>query len=382
MAKVIISFVTRPGHGSEGGVGWAFLKAAIEYSRRHSERVYAIIDSRDETEVRESVIDLAQGVDLVLSPVSMPRWLSHRFGDSRSRLSYLCWFIRARKTLKVIEKTCSVDLIHQVTFATAVLPAVLPSKTSSKRIWGPLNVPLGVDAPYGHTSSPWKSLAFYFVRRVGLFNIKRADLLIASNELAASFFSRTRDAVIVEPNIFLDNIPTIHHAKEKLISTVGLLNNVKRPWLAIEVLAHPSLINYRIEFVGNGPVLPQLKSLAIELGVSDRVKFHGRLSREETLKVISRSRLLLHPSVREGSPWAVGEAAALGVPAVVFENTGAATTVMLSDNGGEVVGASENLVEELAFGVRKVLERRIPPVTNRWNSDRAIRLLEGWWRLE
>lgn len=382
MSKLLVSFATRPGHGSERGVGWAFVKVAVGYAVAHEERVHIVIDARDEAAVRAGLTEINAPSLVVLHAVPLPSWALLRYGDSRSRVSYLAWLPRARRTVRKICSEESVDVVHQVTFATAVLPAALPRMRSVKRIWGPLTVPSG--AVHGRNRQPsiFRRLAVRAGKDVSRLNVRRSDVIIAQNELTSNALQGKHREVQIEPNIVVDMIPSHELCDDHLLSIVGLLIDRKRPWLAVEALTYPGLGDYRLQVIGDGPLRSVLESLAQVLDVAGRVSFLGRLEHAEALAALGRSRLLLHPAVREGAPWAVGEAAALGIPAVVFDSVGAATTVRLSANGGEVVSLPTmpgDLANAFADGILRSLQRPKPGPITRWSSERLPKLLEEWW---
>lgn len=66
--------------------------------------------------------------------------------------------------------------------------------------------------------------------------------------------------------------------------------------------------------LGDGPEEQALRALATRLGAE--VRFSGRLSRRDTLGLLSGARALVHPSAKEAAPTVVLEARALGVPVV------------------------------------------------------------------
>jgi glycosyltransferase involved in cell wall biosynthesis len=68
--------------------------------------------------------------------------------------------------------------------------------------------------------------------------------------------------------------------------------------------------------------LEELKSLAHELGISERVEFLGWQSREDLVKWYHRSNIFLFPSRHEGMPNAVLEAMASGLPVVASRIAG------------------------------------------------------------
>lgn len=67
---------------------------------------------------------------------------------------------------------------------------------------------------------------------------------------------------------------------------------------------------------GTGPLEAELKRQAAELGVEHRVRFAGRLSREDMAEVLRASTIALNPSTVDNMPNSVLEALASGVPVV------------------------------------------------------------------
>ena len=185
----------------------------------------------------------------------------------------------------------------------------------------------------------------------------------------------------LEPNIVIDvdQFPRIA-VENDLLTMSGLLINRKRPWIALEALLDPRLANYRLNIVGDGPLRPVLEGFAKRSGLVPRVNFLGVVDREEALRLVAASRVLLHPAAREGASWAVGEAAALGVPAVAVQGSGADSTIRLSQNGGFVVRSDQrNLVNAFAEAILTVLSRPRPLPSTRWSAARFPALFDKWW---
>ncbi len=67
---------------------------------------------------------------------------------------------------------------------------------------------------------------------------------------------------------------------------------------------------------GSGPQLPELQRLAAELGVTDRVRFTGRLDNEEIAALYRQADLVLNPSTADNMPISLLEGMASGVPIV------------------------------------------------------------------
>lgn len=380
MSRLLVSFTTTPGCGSERGVGWAFVQAAREFAISHGEQVHIVFDARDECAVSEALAAKSSSQLVILHPVPLPAWALKRFGDSRSRSSYLSWLMRARREVKrICRDDNNVHTMHQVTFATGTLPAALAGSRKIKRVWGPIAVPTieSDTTPLRHPLL--EPLAMRILRTVARINSRRVDIVIATNDIAAAALSAGHRSLQVEPNIAVDTVPQPEVRDDHLLSICGLLIERKRPWIALEVLTHPALQEYRLQVIGDGPLRSQLEALADKLDVADRVSFLGQLDHSEALKQLGASRLLLHPAAREGAAWVVGEAAAMGVPAVAFDSVGGATTVRMSANGGTIVAKADNRTSAFAEGVIRALQHPEPEPTGRWNSSRLPALLNDWW---
>src|SRR5690606_21965536 len=71
-----------------------------------------------------------------------------------------------------------------------------------------------------------------------------------------------------------------------------------------------------LTIAGEGPERPRLERLAAELGVSDKVKFAGRLDRSAMAALYRDADLMLNPSTVDNMPNSILEAYAAGVPVV------------------------------------------------------------------
>jgi glycosyltransferase involved in cell wall biosynthesis len=95
----------------------------------------------------------------------------------------------------------------------------------------------------------------------------------------------------------------------------------------------------RLYLIGNGPLLPQMKCLALGLGISQGVVFHGARDREFIRTQLQGARALVQPSIeardgdREGTPVSVLEAGACGLPVVVTPHGGLKDLIEEGVNG-------------------------------------------------
>lgn len=77
----------------------------------------------------------------------------------------------------------------------------------------------------------------------------------------------------------------------------------------------------RLELIGDGKDRPALEQLAKDLGIEEKVIFHGAKYGDEKYQLMAKGDVFLHTSRMEGFPMAVLEAASLGIPCLTSEPT-------------------------------------------------------------
>ena len=103
---------------------------------------------------------------------------------------------------------------------------------------------------------------------------------------------------------------------------------------------------------GTGPVESNLRSLAQELGVAERVRFLGRVAHEELSHVYSAADISILASSREGWANVLLESMACGTPVVATDIWGTGEVVASSEAG---ILVPERTPPALVHGVRSLL---------------------------
>ena len=103
----------------------------------------------------------------------------------------------------------------------------------------------------------------------------------------------------------------------RLIHTASL-NRVKDQTTLLRALAAlaRSGVNFEMDIVGEDTLQGEIQALAVELGLSARVRFHGFLTQSRLRPLVERAHLMLISSRHEAGPLAVLEAAVEGVASV------------------------------------------------------------------
>ena len=115
-----------------------------------------------------------------------------------------------------------------------------------------------------------------------------------------------------------------------MILCVGTLHEVKGQPYLIEAcrLLQERGYDFECHFVGDGPDRKPLNELVEQAGLAGRVRFHGRLTREQIARLLMDADVLAAPSVptrdgrREGIPVVLMEAMGSGVPVIASDLSG------------------------------------------------------------
>jgi glycosyltransferase involved in cell wall biosynthesis len=99
---------------------------------------------------------------------------------------------------------------------------------------------------------------------------------------------------------------------------VGSINQVKNQKLLLEAyqLVRDHGLDVYLDWVGQDTLNGQMQNYAAQLGLQNRVRFHGFLPLEDIIPLYHRAHVFIQTSLYEAQGVAVCEAAAMGVPTV------------------------------------------------------------------
>lgn len=93
-------------------------------------------------------------------------------------------------------------------------------------------------------------------------------------------------------------------------------------------------VNFKMNFIGTGYALNEIKNRLADYGLSDRAILHGVISdRGKLSRYYAGSDLFLFPSFYDNAPLVVREAAAMGTPTILLEGSTASEVISDGRNG-------------------------------------------------
>jgi glycosyltransferase involved in cell wall biosynthesis len=234
-----------------------------------------------------------------------------RFISPPRETSYWRWHQWARRPLaKALSRGNGFDLVH-AHYAHLAGAAALAWTTEHPQ-------PLVVSVHGGDILAPTLSSP---AARQTIADVLRSAAVVICNSRgtlrrAASLAGRDDHMRVVHLGTDVPDeasLPPKH--EQPTIATLANIDPRKRHEDVLRALALlPPATRWSV--IGDGPDRPRLEALAQEMGVAERVTFHGRLPPSEAQAELARAHAMALPSVDEAFGVAYVEALARGVPAI------------------------------------------------------------------
>lgn len=166
--------------------------------------------------------------------------------------------------------------------------------------------------------------------------LRRAANITTPTQRAADFLernTRARDVIPVSCGIDASQYtPDLTERTAKRIVFVGRMTQEKHVDVLLRALAQlPAEIE--LDLIGPGDQTDNLKKLTAELGLNDRVTFHGRASDETLRSTLTRASVFAIASIAELQSIATMEAMASGLPIVAADAMALPHLVDVGNNG-------------------------------------------------
>lgn len=386
-AIAIIAYACDPGAGSEPGAGAHLAVEAVRLASG-AKKTCVVLTRQKHVAALEAFLK-AEGLAASASvrAIGVGQLLARVLRDG-SRGHSLAWQWAAYRDLRKIRREGSLCVAHHVTFASDTLPSAIhmPGLAGVRKIWGPVG---SSDARLEFPSNLVHKLVARMKRNWFRFLAGRVDLVVAQTGHVAARLHGIRVDVAIEQNcIVSENTRGSQATRERgrgkpRVAFVGVLTERKRPNLAIQALRAGGGKAWDLVIIGDGPLRENLEVENSDLVKAGFLRFAGWLPHAEVHRELSRCVGVLHPSVREGAPWAIAEALAHGRWVVTVAGNGADYLVELVPAGGAVV---RNDHVDVAAALAGAVERMLAAVnlsegTDRWSASRFGDAMKDWYAM-
>lgn len=337
MNILINAYACAPNWGSEQGMAWHWI---IELAKMHN--LYIITEGEWKKEIEEAValLDVKDNIHFYYNPVSDKiRTMCWNQGDWRFYWYYRKW---QKKTLTIARQICSehrIDIIHQLNMIGFREPGYLWNIYDTNYVWGPVG---GMEiVPLSYLSGmPLSKKTKYIVKN--MLNhlqirystrvykaIHRADIVIAATQGTYNNFVKLhhiKPVYMNEAGCTISEQHTAHNFnKDQLdILWVGRFLDTKKLDIAIRTIAKVKDLPVFLHIVGSGSDAENAmyQQMADKMGISNNIKWYGKLANKKVQEMMNQMDLFLFTSVLEGTPHVVLEAITNCLPILCIDTCG------------------------------------------------------------
>lgn len=368
--KILLGcYACDPGYGSEPGMGWNF----VSHIAKHHE-VHAIVEEGEFkanlTRYSKQHPEEVQNITFHFVPRTHHETIRKIWPPSYYWF-YRNWNKRAYKLAAKLDKEENFDIVHQITLAGFREPGYL-WKLGKPFIWGPIG---------GFSQTAWCLLKgtglhsmLYFGMRNILNTIQKkfgyAGRKVApqAHTILVSDFQGMQDVSTLwnKTPVHMLEVGTQPTRTQNTTSLRPLESTFRICWAgqliplkALELLLHALHLchekNIRLEVLGKGENLKKWQKLAVQLGISNRVTFHGYVEHQQALKMMKKCHIFCHTSIKEGGTGTVIlEALQCGLPIIALDHCGHAAVIDDSCGIKIPIHSRKQIIKDLAEQINRL----------------------------
>ncbi|MFP4846798.1 glycosyltransferase family 4 protein [Winogradskyella sp. PE311] len=243
------------------------------------------------------------------------------------------------KKVKYITKTNKIDLLIGFITSANIIATLAAKSNNIPSIISERNDPLKNDIP-----------KFWLLLRKFIY--PKADCLVAQTNKVKDIYNsmiKTK-SITVLPNPIASKLSKLridYRNREKIILTVGTLNNDKRQEKIVLAFHKLELTDWKLLLIGDGPNKEKIKTLIQNNNLSDKVEILSQI--KDVHNYYNKASIFAFASKAEGFPNVLLEAMTFGLPSLSTDcNYGPSELINDGENGFLVpVDNQEQFVEKL-----------------------------------
>jgi len=291
------------------------------------------------------------------------RFLNSRVFRGKLQLHYFEFITRAYLLARRMQG--SYDLIHHISPIHFRLPNPL-ANLNVPFIWGPVGG--SINYPPGFETISQREPFMQRLRRFDKVRLswdplmrntlkRAARIVVTSNAARDVLPERYRDKSVVIPEIIPQPLFEPVTTTENYIFCSGRLIPYKGMDLLLHAYAQCQFERTMLWITGDGPERVRLEGLVEELGLQQRVRLFGHVSRDENLRLMSGAQFCVFPALNEAFGHVNVEAMMLGKAVIVTDWGGPADIVQDDVTGFKVLGRNpKEHIELLAQRISQLLQ--------------------------
>lgn len=369
MNILINAYACSPNMGSEPGMAWNWCVNLAKHCK-----LFIITEGEFRDKIESVVPTLPQGGNMhfFYNPVTPKvRQMCWNQGDWRFYWHYRNW---QKRTLEIASDICAqekIDILHQLNMIGYREPGLLWKIKGPKFVWGPIgglgHMPVaylkgaGIKANLFNRLKNMINSAQYRFQPNVRHAVAYADALIAatsgSQKRLQDFYHKPIYMINETGCRVIEKVDKSFDFSETMnLLWVGKLDFRKQLHIAVKVIGKLKDLKVVLHVCGGGTnsQIDAMNKLARQLGISDKLNYHGVVTHDEVQKMMRECDLLLFTSIAEGTPHVVQEAIANHLPVVCHDTCGQGDCV--DDSIGCKIPLSNPLqsVEEMSDTIRNL----------------------------
>lgn len=366
---LLSAYACVPGRGSEPGVGWNLATALSKYHN------VWVVTQADKRPFIEKEMQKSPNENLNFIYYDLPFW-KIKLMPNGIQVYYYLWHIFAAGQVKKWCSTHAIDVAHHITMVRYWSPCMLRS-SPVPFVWGPVgggeSTPRGLikSMPIGERIKEWVRMFVQTAAHIDPFvrkTVAAADVCLVTTSQTKERVLQIRSRECIEyseSGLGRDEVDALCSAglppdgKLRFIS-MGRLLSWKGFHLGLKAFAEADIPDAEYWVCGDGPQRAYLEQLVSSLRIDTRVKFWGRLQRNEALEKLKQSHVLVHPSLHDSGGWVCLEAMASKRPVICL------------DWGGPGVQVQDNTGIKVIPGSEQETVQRLKDAMLKFSSDRKL----------
>ncbi len=343
-----VAYACNPYRGSEHGVGWGWVKMISE--EYHVDVISAAFEREDIERWLQENPGFSSRINFYYpehkfwhyhKTSKMWRRIEHSFLKIIMNWVYRLWQLSAYRLARRLCDTNDYSLCHLITYVGFRFPGGF-HKLKLPFVWGPIG---------GLENTPWHLLPLTGVKGAFYYSLRNIinslDKRFLNSPKRAFARAEESGAVIAATSSIRNEIDKAYGVESAVICEIGIdkppehtelcrkdgagfrmawsgehLPGKALPLLLLALRKMSDEVDWRLDILGEGSCTRNWQSMAQRLGLSERCRWHGNVSRDSAWNVMRMSHAFIITSMKDLTSSVLLESIMFGVPVICPDHCG------------------------------------------------------------